>query len=131
MTAFEPLDPDFQNDPYPAYALLRDADPIHHHPAGPGYPAYWALSRFDDVWNAVREPETFSSAEGLTFFPDEIGKLGLPPNIVMLDAPRHTRLRSLIGRGFTPRHVTRLEELIRTFCRERIAAMRSSRTPDL
>lgn len=130
MTHFDPLDPNFQRDPYPAYEWLRDNDPVHRQ-QGAGYPDYWALSRFDDIWNAVREPETFSSAEGLTFFPDEIGKLGLPPNIVMLDPPRHTRLRGLIGRGFTPRHVTQLEGFIRTFCRERIAEMRSSDSPDL
>lgn len=117
---FEPLDPDFQRDPYPAYAWLRENAPVHLQ-SGTGYPDYYALSRFEDIWNAVREPETFSSAEGLTFFPDEIAKLGLPPNIVMLDPPRHTRLRSLIGRGFTPRHVTRLEEPLRSFCQARIA----------
>lgn len=120
---FEPLDPSFQNDPYSAYAWLRDNEPVHQHPAGPGYPEYFALSRFEDIWNAVRDPETFSSAQGLTFFPDEIAKLGLPPNIVMLDPPRHTRLRSLIGRGFTPRHVARLEARIRAFCRERLAGL--------
>lgn len=123
MTAYDPLDPAFLDDPYPAYEHLRDHDPVHHHPADERAPAFWALSRFEDVWQAVRQPETFSSAQGLTFFPDEIATLGLPPNLVMLDPPRHTRLRGLIGRGFTPRQVTRLEELIRSFVRARLAEM--------
>jgi len=120
---FDPLDPSFVADPYPGYAWLRDNDPVHHHPKDHRAPAFWALSRFDDVWQAVRRPEVFSSASGLTFFEDEIGQLGLPPTIVMLDPPVQTRLRALIGRAFTPRHVTRLEDGIREFVRGRITEM--------
>src|SRR3954462_534240 len=120
---FDPLDPAFVADPYPGYAELRDHDPVHHHPADHRAPAFWALSRFEHVWDAVRRPEVFSSASGLTFFRDEIDQLGLPPTIVMLDPPVQTRLRALIGRGFTPRHVTRLEETIRSFARDRVSEL--------
>src|SRR5689334_3065483 len=123
FSAYDPLDPAFNADPYPGYAVLRDSDPVHHREADHRAPGFWALSRFEDIWQAVRDPETFSSAQGMTFFGDEIGKLGLPPNLVMLDPPVHTRLRGLIGRGFTPKHVTRLEESIRTFVRARLAEM--------
>ncbi len=118
--AYDPLDVAFLADPYPTYRHLRDDEPVHHHAGTARTPGFWALSRFEDIWSAVRQPDLFSSAQGLTFFPDEIAMLGLPPNIVMLDPPVHTRLRSLIGRGFTPRHVTRLEEAIRTFVRARL-----------
>jgi cytochrome P450 len=121
--SYDPLDPAFLADPYPTYAWLRDEDPVHHHDADDRTPSYWALSRFADIWAAVRQPETFSSAQGLTFFPDEIGRLGLPPNLVMLDPPRHTRLRGLIGRGFTPRRVLALEDVIRGFVRVRLDEM--------
>jgi cytochrome P450 len=113
--AYDPFDPGFQDDPYPAYAWLREHDPVHHHPKSQQAPAYWALTRFADVWDAVRRPEDFSSAQGLTFYPDEIGQLGLAPTIVMLDPPVQTQLRGLIGRGFTPRRVAALEERIRSF----------------
>ena len=121
--SYDPLDPAFLADPYPTYAWLRDEEPVHHHADDGRAPEYWALSRFEDIWRAVREPEAFSSAQGLTFFPDEIGRLGLPPNLVMLDPPRHTRLRGLIGKGFTPRQVTGLEESIRAFVRTRLTEM--------
>ncbi len=120
---FDPLDPAFVADPYAGYAWLRDHEPVHHHPADHRAPSFWALSRFEDVWAAVRRPEIFSSASGLTFFRDEIGQLGLPPTIVMLDPPVQTRLRALIGRAFTPRHVARLENDIRSFVRGRISEM--------
>ena len=121
--SYDPLDPAVLDDPYPAYDWLRDHDPVHHHPADHRAPAFWALSRFDDVWDAVRRPEVFSSASGLTFFADEIGQLGIPPTIVMLDPPRQPRLRALIGRGFTPKRVTALEDRIRGFVRARLAEM--------
>ena len=117
---YDPFDEGFQADPYPAYAWLRDHEPVHHHPADHQAPAFWALSRFDDVWQAVRNPEVFSSAQGLTFYAEEISRLGLAPTIVMLDPPRQTELRGLIGRGFTPRRVAALEEEIRSFVRSRL-----------
>lgn len=122
-TAYDPLDPVFLADPYPAFAWLREHDPVHHHPADHRAPAFWALSRFEHVWDAVRRPEVFSSASGLTFYRDEIGQLGIPPTIVMLDPPRQTQLRALIGRGFTPKRVAGLEERVRVFVRSRLGAM--------
>jgi cytochrome P450 len=116
---YDPLDAAFQRDPYPAYRALRDEDPVHRH----ADPPYWALSRFEDVWTAVRDVDTFSSAQGLTFHPDEIGTLGLAPTMVMLDPPRHTQLRALVGKAFTPRRVAGLEDRIRRFVRSRIDRM--------
>ena len=123
MSMFDPLDPAFLADPYPGYAWLRENEPVHHRERDHRAPGFWALSRFEHIWDAVRRPEVFSSASGLTFFRDEIGQLGLPPTLVMLDPPVQTRLRALIGRGFTPRHVTRLEDTIRSFARSRVAEM--------
>ncbi|HJQ43700.1 MAG TPA: cytochrome P450 [Jatrophihabitantaceae bacterium] len=119
MAAYDPLDPSFQDDPYPAYRTLRDDEPVHRH----ADPPFWALSRFADVWAAVRDVETFSSAQGLTFHPDEIGTLGLAPTIVMLDPPRHTQLRALVGKGFTPKRIAQLEDAVRSFVRTRIAVL--------
>ncbi|URM99514.1 cytochrome P450 [Actinomadura madurae] len=128
---YDPFDPGFQADPYPAYRRLRDDDPVHHHDD----PPFWALSRFEDIWAATRDADAFSSAQGLTFYPDEIGTLGLAPTIVMLDPPRHTVLRRLISHGLTPRRIAALEDLLREFARSRIRLMESKAaegdTPDL
>jgi cytochrome P450 len=128
---YDPFDPAFQADPYPAYRRLRDEDPVHRHDD----PPFWALSRFEDIWAATRDAETFSSAQGLTFYPDEIGTLGLAPTIVMLDPPRHTVLRRLVSHGFTPRRIAALEDMLRAFVRENIARMERKAadggTPDL
>ena len=119
VPAYDPFDATFQADPYPAYQQLRDHEPVHHHET----PGFWALSRFADIWDAVRDPGTFSSAQGLTFHPDEIGKLGLAPTLVMLDPPRHGRMRSLVSTAFTRKRVERLASEIQEFARDRIEHM--------
>lgn len=126
MPGYDPFDPAFLADPFPVYRQLRDDDPVHRYTGGE-VPPFWALSRFDDVWNAVRDTETFSSAQGLTFVPDEIGKLGLAPTIVMLDPPRHGQLRGLIGKGFTPRRIAALEEKIRDYVKRRLDVLDAKR----
>lgn len=126
-TVYDPLNEDFQLDPYPAYRELRDREPVHRHEK----PGFWALSRFEDVWNALRDHETFSSAQGLTYHPDEIATLGLAPTLVMTDPPRQRQLRALIGKAFTPRRVAALEDEIRAFVRERIAVLERAADPDL
>ena len=83
---------------------------MHHHPADHRAPAFWALSRFEHIWDAVRRPEVFSSASGLTFFRDEIGQLGPATDDRDAGPPVQTRLRALIGARFTPRRVARLED---------------------
>ena len=47
-------------DPYPLYRRLRDEAPAYPDPDG----RWWVLSRFDDVWEALRDWQTFSSDRG-------------------------------------------------------------------
>ena len=116
---YDPLDPATLADPYPVYRRLRDEDPVHH-VAGRDF---WVLSRFADVFAAAGDPATFSSAQGLTFEPDEIARLGLKPTLVMMDRPEHTGYRRLASRGFTPRAVAGLEPAVRAFARDRARAI--------
>jgi cytochrome P450 len=120
--AYDPYDLTQLENPYPAYRQLRDHDPVHLHAGRDGDPDFYVLSRFEDIWDAVRRPDLFSSAHGITFR-NETVELGLAPTIVMLDPPVHTRLRGLIGSAFTPRRVSRLEDELRTFVRARIDVM--------
>ncbi len=115
-------------DPFAMYRALRENDPVHHVEDGD----YWVLTRFDDVFAAVRDTETFSSAEGLTFTYGEREALGMDfAPMVMLDPPEHTSFRRLVGRGFTPRRVTTLEPAVREFASDRIERLRSAEVGDL
>jgi hypothetical protein len=83
------------------------------------------LSRYDDIYRALRKPQIFSSAQGLTPVKDEIAQLGLPPTFIMMDPPDHTRLRRLITKAFTPDTVKALDPKIREFVVGRVEAMKA------
>lgn len=116
-------------DPFGMYRALRDHDPVHHVEAGD----YWVLSRFDDVFAAVRDTATFSSAQGLTFTYDDMARAGLDQvrPIVMLDPPEHTAFRRLVGRGFTPRQVMEIEPDVREFVAGRVESLAQAGSGDV
>jgi cytochrome P450 len=115
--------------PWAGYADLRDRDPLHHVVDGD----HWVLSRFEDVFRAARDPQTFSSAEGLTAIYGEREQAGLTTDtlpIVMMDPPEHTVVRRPIGRMLTPRSVAALEPVIRAAAREGAERLRDLGTAD-
>lgn len=116
-------------DPWPAYAALRESDPVHHvTPAGRGDHDFYVLSRHADVLAAAVDTETFSSALGLTVEYDDLAQIGLADNppFVMTDPPVHTAFRRLVARGFTPRQVAELEPQVRAFVVERLERLRAA-----
>lgn len=116
-------------DPWPAYAALRENDPVHHvTPAGRGGHDFYVLSRHADVLAAAVDTETFSSARGLTVEYDDLAQIGLADNppFVMTDPPLHTAFRRLVARGFTPRQVAELESQVRAFVVERLERLRAA-----
>ena len=68
-------------------------------------PAFYTLSRYADVENALRDIETFSSEKGQgPRFSDPLGML--------CDPPQHTQIRRIVQRAFTPKAMAVLEPLI-------------------
>jgi methyl-branched lipid omega-hydroxylase len=108
------------------FAKLRAEAPISFHtepvpppevnfPQGPGF---WALTRYADVMQVSRAPETFHSAPSINIgdIPPEIAEwLG---SMINMDAPKHTKMRLIVNRGFTPRQVAKIEENVRQQARE-------------
>ena len=96
-------------DPYPVHRWLRDHDPVHWSESLQG----WIVTRYADVREVFNQPARFSS--------DRFRKLGprfksdrpevravadvLADWLVFRDAPDHTRLRNLLQKTFTPRHL--------------------------
>ena len=131
---FELATADTWANPWPMYQALRDKDPVHHVvPAQNPDHDYWVLSRHADVWNAARDNETFSSAQGLTVNYGELEMIGLQDNppFVMQDPPSHTEFRKLVSRGFTPRQVEAVEPAVRQFVVERIERLRAAGGGDI
>ena len=119
--------------PWPMYRALRDHDPVHHVVPDRADQDYWVLSRHAEVWNAARDHETYSSAQGLTVNYGELEMIGLQDNppMVMQDPPVHTEFRKLVSRGFTPRQVEVVEPAVRRFVIERIERLRAAGGGDI
>lgn len=107
---YDPFDPSVQEDPYPIYAKLRDHSPAYWaHSANT-----WVLSRYSDVSASLADTETFSSAKGIFPTPPGINQSDLfLPMLIMTDPPRHTQLRALVSRAFTPRRIATMETAIK------------------
>ncbi len=87
---------------------LRENEPVYWSPKTNA----WIITKFDDVVHISKQNRTFCSGEGTR--PRNPVKLAL----IDEDEPRHTRLRRLINRGFTPRRVMRLEAIFQEITRE-------------
>lgn len=101
---YNPFTFEMHKDPYAMYDYLLEHEPVQHNAAL----GVWAISRFEDVWSASKDAETFSSSCG------PILELEMPmPIMLAMDAPDHNRLRSLVSMAFTPNAINTLEPQIR------------------
>jgi len=116
---FSPYDYQVHEDPYPVYARLRADAPLYRNDEQD----FWALSRHADVTAAFRDPGRFSSANGVSLDPAAWGpQASRTMSFLALDPPRHTRMRALVSKGFTPRRVRGLAGGIRALARRHLAA---------
>jgi cytochrome P450 family 142 subfamily A polypeptide 1 len=92
---------------------LREHDPVHWSEKD----QVWLVTRYDDVSSISKNQELYSSAFGVRA--DRAVKIGL----IDEPEPRHTQLRNLINRGFTPRMVRSLEVAFRRIVDESIDAV--------
>ena len=127
----DPRDPDFFNDPYPAYAAIREAAPAFF---WEDY-GFWCFARFADVLALLRDRRF-----GRTVV--ESGPRESRPHLEPFDAlerhsmlelepPEHTRLRNLVNRAFVSRRIERLGPQIERLAHERIDAFMAKRSADL
>jgi len=112
---WDPIDPAFRADPYPAYRALLEEQPLFQSPYGP-----LVVSRYEDCMTILRSPNTSNDwRKSPQWAPaiEETGETGedATPSFLFLDPPDHTRLRGLVSGAFTPRRVEALRPLARRF----------------
>lgn len=114
---YSPYDYAIHEDPYPTYARLRSEAPVYRNEELD----FWALSRHRDVLAAFRDVESYSNAYGVSLDPAAFGPHAhRSMSFLAMDPPAHTRLRSLVGKSFTPRRVAELEPRIRQLAVEHL-----------
>jgi cytochrome P450 len=102
------LRPEVLANPYPLFRRLRHEDPVHKDSAGRG----WIVSRYNDVekvlsdrrFSAKRVPSARQGADTLSAV-----QAALSRQMIFLDPPDHTRLRSLFTKTFTPQRMEALK----------------------
>jgi cytochrome P450 len=104
-------------DPYPTYARLRAEAPVYRSEEFD----FWALSRHEDVLAAFRNVDAYSNAWGVSLDPAAFSQdAHRTMSFLALDPPKHTRMRSLVGKGFTPTKVNAMEDRIRQITLEHL-----------
>jgi cholest-4-en-3-one 26-monooxygenase len=106
--------------PHGLFRRLRRESPVCFLPEPDG-PGFWGVFGYDDLFEVSRHPQRFGSHPN-TMIKDPVAargdRGGGAPSVageLMLnqDPPRHTQLRKLVNRGFTPRQIGALEPRIR------------------
>jgi cytochrome P450 len=100
---------EMRRNPYPIYDRMRSVSPVFH--LAPF--DLWTIFDFEGVKRALVDHDAFSS--DLSHVPGH----GNPGEwFIFFDPPRHTKLRALIAKAFTPRVVANLEPRIRELSRQ-------------
>ncbi|MDX3118987.1 MULTISPECIES: cytochrome P450 [Streptomyces] len=121
---FDPWDPAFVSDPYPAYAELRERGRvIYFEPT-----RQWLVPRHADVSALLRDRRLGRTYQH-RFTHEDFGRTAPPAEqepfhtlndhgMLDLEPPDHTRIRRLVSKAFTPRTVERLKPYVRRLAGE-------------
>ncbi len=120
LSLYHLLDPEVLANPYPLYQRLRTEAPVHWD----SYLHAWIVTRYEDVITVLHQ---FSANRTPT--PEQFAAMGMAElsplaqmmtrQMLFMDAPAHTRLRTLASMAFTPARV----EALRSHIREILSAL--------
>ena len=110
---FNPFHSDVIANPYPHYEEMRRAGPITWNDQF----AAWLVTGFDDCNAVLKDPARFSSERERRTTPNQMRQMqagGRAATVLSSDPPKHTQLRTLVNKAFTPRSIAALEPRVRT-----------------
>jgi cytochrome P450 len=127
--AFDPSDPAFLEDPYPALSRLRESARVFYDERR----ERWFVTRHEDVRACLRDKRLGRNFRHV-LTEEEIGVPPLDPrwrnfwaterwSLLWLEPPDHTRIRKLVAAAFTPRSVEALREPARELARDLLAPL--------
>lgn len=131
MVSYHPLSEVVYGDGiWPVFRQMRDQAPAYFLPE---FDCYF-LTRFEDIWSVLPDP-ALSAARGVTTVELLLKQRGtdLPEGeggIAVCDPPRHTELRAMLARHFTPGVARKLEPLARELVRGFLEDVRGRKRAD-
>ncbi|MFB7256685.1 cytochrome P450 family protein [Streptomyces nojiriensis] len=121
----------FNADPYPFYAALRTAGPVHRLVLGGE--RTWLVVGHEEARQALTHPGLSKDWLGSELFASTLPVQAVATSMLDTDPPRHTRLRRLVAREFTARRVESLRPRVQQITDGLLDAMaaRPDRRADL
>ena len=99
--------------PHETFALMRDEAPVHWYDWEHGN-GFWCITRYDDIVAVMKDWRSFSSETGATALEDlDPDQIDARKSMLDTDPPKHSSLRAIVNKGFTPRAVAAYEDLLR------------------
>jgi len=98
--------------PHDVFRRLREEQPVAFLPEPDGGPGFWGVFGYADVVEVSRHPQQFASSPSV-FIQNPADAAVTQELLINQDPPRHTKLRKLVNRGFTPRQINALEPHVR------------------
>ena len=124
--------PQFLIDPYSVYRRLRQRQPVHWSEAWQS----WLLTRYQDVAQAMRDFKRFSNVGIQQRFLDQLPRRAMPrirplyqhfsTGLTRTDPPRHTRIRALTAKAFSPSVIESMRPRIRQVVDQLIDAIQGN-----
>jgi len=132
LSLYHLLDPEVLANPYPLFRRLRTEDPVHWD----AFLHTWVVTRYVDVLGVLH---TFSAKR--THTPEKLKAMGLSEmgpiaqlmvkQMLFMDPPEHTRLRSLASQAFSPARVAVLRSHIREIVNRLVDAVQNQGQMDI
>ena len=99
--------------PHETFAQMRRDAPLHWTEAYGGDKGFWSLTRYADIMAAQRDPDTFSSAQGIRIEDQSREEYLARRTFQETDPPEHTATRRTVNPAFAKPVVAQFEPLIR------------------
>ena len=97
-------------NPFPWYEVMRQHQPVFYNESN----GIWHVFRYAEVKKVLSDYSCFSSSEGRY----ESASNPIGASVISTDPPRHTHLRALVNKAFTPKRVQEMAPRIREIAEE-------------
>lgn len=110
------------HDMVKVWRTLRAEDPVHWHPETASRPGFWAVTRYADISEVLRDDVHFTSEKGNVLATMLEGSdMGAGRMLAVADGQYHTSLRKLLLEAFSPRALAGVRRHVRQLTKRLIA----------